>query len=105
MKYVCLVYLEEKKLRAVPDTECAACGKELQDRGILVAAEALQPVQTGKTVRVRQGKGRKEREVPLNASARRALRTYLEPRGALRPEAPLFLSGRGGAMAVRSIQA
>ena len=56
MKYVCLVYLEEKKLRAVPDTECAACGKELQDRGILVAAEALQPVQTGKTVRVRQGK-------------------------------------------------
>jgi integrase/recombinase XerC len=56
------------------------------------------------SVRVRQGKGRKEREVPLNASARRALRAYLEPRGALRPEAPLFLSGRGGPMAVRSIQ-
>ena len=52
------------------------------------------------SVRVRQGKGRKEREVPLNASARRALRTYLEPRGALPPEAPLFLSGRGGPMAV-----
>jgi site-specific recombinase XerD len=42
--------------------------------------------------------------VPLNASARRALRTYLEPRGTLPPEAPLFLSGRGGLMAVRSIQ-
>src|SRR5262245_51590742 len=56
MKYVCLVYLEEQKLRAVPDTECAECGKELRDRGILVAAEALQPVQTGKTVRVRHGK-------------------------------------------------
>ena len=56
------------------------------------------------SVRVRQGKGRKEREVPLNASAPRALRTYLEPRGTLPPDAPLFLSGRGGAMAVCSIQ-
>ena len=26
MKYLCLVYLEEAKLHAVPDTECAACG-------------------------------------------------------------------------------
>jgi hypothetical protein len=56
MKYACLVYLEEAKLRTVPDTECAACGTDLKERGILVAAEALQPVQTGKTVRVRQGK-------------------------------------------------
>ncbi len=26
MKYLCLVYLEEEKLRAVPDRECAVCG-------------------------------------------------------------------------------
>jgi hypothetical protein len=28
MKYLCLVYLEEQKLRAVPDRECAACGAD-----------------------------------------------------------------------------
>ena len=55
MKYVCLVYLEEEKLRAVPDTECAACGQHLQQSGTLVAAEALQPVATAKTLRVRKG--------------------------------------------------
>ncbi len=55
MKYACLVYLEEEKLRAVPDTECTACGQQLQQRGTLVAAEALQPVSTAKTVRVRNG--------------------------------------------------
>ena len=26
MKYLCLVYLEEEKLHAVPDKECLACG-------------------------------------------------------------------------------
>ena len=26
MKYLCLVYLEDQKLRAVPDSECIACG-------------------------------------------------------------------------------
>jgi hypothetical protein len=56
MKYACLVYLEPQKLRAVPDTECAAWGATLRARGALVAAEALQPVQTAKVVRVRGGK-------------------------------------------------
>jgi len=55
MKYVCLVYLEEDKLRAVPDRECAAAGDGFKKRGLLVAAEALQPVKTAKTVRIRQG--------------------------------------------------
>ncbi len=55
MKYACLVYLEEPKLRAVADTECATCGAGFRERGILVAAEALQPVRTAKTVRVRKG--------------------------------------------------
>ena len=56
MKYVCLVYLEEKKLHAVPDRECMACGDGLRERGLLRAAEALQPVETATTVRVRNGR-------------------------------------------------
>ena len=56
MKYLCLVYLEEQKLHAVPDSECAACGVDFRDSGILIAAEALEPVETATTVRVRGGK-------------------------------------------------
>ena len=56
MKYLCLVYLENEKLRAVPDSECLACGDGFRSSGLLVAAEALQPVDTAATVRVRNGK-------------------------------------------------
>jgi len=56
MKYLCLVYLEAEKMRAVPDTECKACGDGFRSRGVLVAAEALQPVDTATTVRIRNGK-------------------------------------------------
>jgi hypothetical protein len=56
MKYLCLVYLEEQKLHAVPDRECQACGDGFRTSGLLVAAEALQPVETATTVRVRNGK-------------------------------------------------
>jgi len=56
MKYLCLVYLEEQKLHAVPDRECAACGADLRTNGTLLAAEALQPVETATTVRVRSGR-------------------------------------------------
>ena len=56
MKYLCLVYLEAAKMRAVPDTECMACGNGLRESGLLVAAEALQPVETATTVRVRGGR-------------------------------------------------
>ena len=56
MKYVCLVYLEEQKLHAVPDRECKACGDGFRKSGLLVAAEALESVQTAATVRVRNGK-------------------------------------------------
>lgn len=56
MKYLCLVYLEGSKLRAVPDTECAACGNGFRQSGVLVAAQALQPVETAATVRVRNGR-------------------------------------------------
>jgi hypothetical protein len=56
MKYACLVYLAPDKLHAVPDSECATCGDGLRKGGQLVAAEALQPTDTAKTVRVRGGK-------------------------------------------------
>jgi len=56
MKYLCLVYLEQEKLRAVPDSECFTCGDGFRKSGLLIAAEALQPVQTATTVRVRNGK-------------------------------------------------
>jgi hypothetical protein len=56
MKYLCLVYLEAEKMRAVPDAECMSCGNGLRDRGLLVAAEALQPVESATTVRVRGGR-------------------------------------------------
>ena len=56
MKYLCLVYLEEEKLRAIPDRECQTCGDGLRESGMLVAAEALQPVATATTLRIRNGK-------------------------------------------------
>lgn len=56
MKYLCLVYMEEGKLHAVPDRECVACGEGLRKAGHLIAAEALQAVDTATTVRVRNGK-------------------------------------------------
>lgn len=56
MKYLCLVYLAADKLHAVPDRECQHCGEGLRESGVLVAAEALQPVETATTVRIRNGK-------------------------------------------------
>ena len=56
MKYLCLVYMEKDKLHAVPDSECMACGNGFRQEGLLLAAEALQPVETATTVRVRNGK-------------------------------------------------
>ena len=56
MKYLCLVYLEEQKLHAVSDRECMDCGDAFRASGVLVAGQALQPVDTAATVRVRNGK-------------------------------------------------
>ena len=56
MKYLCLVYLEKDKLHAVADSECMDCGAGFRRSGLLIAAEALQPVETATTVRVRNGK-------------------------------------------------
>jgi hypothetical protein len=56
MKYLCLVYLDEKKLNEVPDSECKAYGDGLRASGHHIAAQALQSVHTATTVRVRNGK-------------------------------------------------
>jgi hypothetical protein len=56
LKYVCLVYSEEEKLKGVSDNECLAFSGELSKDGRRLAAEALQPVRTARTVRVRNGK-------------------------------------------------
>lgn len=56
MKYMCLVYLEEEKLRTVGDRECAEFVDEIRESGMLVAAEPLQPTDAATTVRIRQGK-------------------------------------------------
>jgi hypothetical protein len=56
MKYLCLVYLEQPKLRAIQDTECFECVEQLRSNGSLIAAEALQPIETATTVRVRNGR-------------------------------------------------
>ena len=56
-------------------------------------------------LRVRHGKGLREREVPLNATARRALRQVFERDPApARPEDPVFRSTRNEPLPVRSIQ-
>ena len=57
------------------------------------------------SVRIRHGKGLKAREVPLNATARRALKQHLDQRQAAGKDAALFISSRDTAMPVRTIQA
>ena len=63
MKYLCLVYVEEKILHALPSTERLTLSAEsmaycdrLQKLGQLVTASPLHPVETATTVRVRDGK-------------------------------------------------
>jgi len=55
MKYLCLVYLDEKKLEEVRDSECKAYGDELRKTGHSNASETLKSVDTTTTVRVRNG--------------------------------------------------
>ena len=63
MKYVCLVYLEEKQVDTLLKSEMDALMDEtgayheaLQKRGHFISAGGLQPVQTATTVRMRNGK-------------------------------------------------
>ena len=56
MKYLCLVYLDEKRLDELPDEDCVAYDTAIRESGHCIASEALEPVQTATTVRVRNGK-------------------------------------------------
>jgi len=56
MKYLCLVYLDEKRVSELADEECVAYDAEIRDSGHCIASEALQTVQTATTVRVRNEK-------------------------------------------------
>jgi hypothetical protein len=56
MKYLCLVYLDEKRLPELPDEDCAAYDTAIRASGQCLASEALEPVATATTVRVRNGR-------------------------------------------------
>lgn len=56
MKYLCLVYSDENRLEEIPDTECLACDAAMRESGHCLASEALQPVSTATTVRMRNGR-------------------------------------------------
>lgn len=59
MKYLCLVYSAESVLHDSPDSprdeECHAYAESVRHSGRMLAAEALQPVRTATTVRMRGG--------------------------------------------------
>src|SRR3989449_11225254 len=63
MKYLCLIYDEEKKVGSMSKSESDAFMGEyyaftegIQKSGHYVAGEALQPIHTATTVRIRNGK-------------------------------------------------
>jgi len=49
LKYLCLVYGEEKEIGAMTDDECMAYDQALRKAGRCLASEALQPVRTATT--------------------------------------------------------
>lgn len=63
MKYLCLIYNEERKLQAMSNVErealvgeALAYDEELKQRGHFVTAHALQHIETATTVRIRNGR-------------------------------------------------
>ena len=63
MRYLCLIYDEEKKLATMPESEMNAFMGEyfsftddIKKSGHYIGGEALQPVQTATTLRIRNGK-------------------------------------------------
>ncbi|HEX7071739.1 MAG TPA: YciI family protein [Rhodothermales bacterium] len=56
MKYACLVYCDESILGSVKDAECLAFSDVLRSKGQRLGGEALHPIATATTVRVRDGK-------------------------------------------------
>src|SRR5690554_6216321 len=59
MKYICLVYANEEHLHSLPespaDSECYAYASQALEEGILLAGQALEPVSSATTIKVRGG--------------------------------------------------
>ena len=62
MKYLCLIFIDEKKYDTLPQNEQDTCvnehlayDEELRESGHLIATEALQSVKTAATIRVWDG--------------------------------------------------
>jgi hypothetical protein len=56
MKYLCLVYGEENAIGRMDDTHCLDFDRSIRESGHCISSEALEPVDTATTVRVRNGK-------------------------------------------------
>ena len=63
MKYLCLIYSDEKKIADLPENEAksmlgeyGAFGKSIQQSGHYIRGERLQPTHTATTIRSRNGK-------------------------------------------------
>jgi hypothetical protein len=63
MRYLCLIYEDEKGWESLPPAESEAImgeyfafTEDIRSKGQMVVGEALQPTQTATTVRVRNGK-------------------------------------------------
>lgn len=56
MKYLCMVYLDEKRLPELPDIDCVRFDASIRVSGQCIASEALESVNSATTVRVREGK-------------------------------------------------
>jgi hypothetical protein len=63
MRYLCLIYLDEKELAAMPEAQMSALNErhlafneEILKAGQFIEAEALQPAATSTSLKVRNGK-------------------------------------------------
>jgi hypothetical protein len=56
VKYLCLVYGEEGAIQQTPDAHCLEYDASIRASGHCLSSEALEPVATATTVRVRNGK-------------------------------------------------
>lgn len=79
------------------------CGLRVSELVRLVRDDVTLQKSVG-TLRVRNEKGREERTIPLNTTARRALEDYLKVRGPAAGSAPLFVSERRGRLSIAAVQ-
>ena len=56
MRFLCLVYGDERTLQTMPVDECLEYDAKLKASGQCLASESLEPTTTAATVRVRNGK-------------------------------------------------